>query len=182
MKKQITEKISIEYIEEKHAQILFDLTDSNRVYLRKWLPWVDRVNTVEDTATFIAEAKNKQGKESAASFALFFNDSLCGVVGFHEINTITQTGMIGYWLAEAFTGKGIMTTAVKAVSIMGFKQYDLHKIIIRCADKNNKSRAIPERLGFLCEAVLQKRHQLYDQDIDVAVYSLQREKCAWLTE
>lgn len=182
MKKRITEKISIELIEEKHAQLLFDLTDANRCYLRKWLPWVDRVNSVDDTAEFITEAKNKREKESAISFVLFYDEMLCGVVGYHEINMLTQTGGIGYWLAEDFTGKGIMTAAVKAVVVLGFKQYNLRKIIIRCADKNNRSRAIPERLGFLCEVVLQKRYQLYDQDIDIAVYTLLRENCLWLNE
>jgi hypothetical protein len=42
---------------EADSEKFFRLTDTNRAYLRPWLPWVDHTNTVEDTAEYIRECE-----------------------------------------------------------------------------------------------------------------------------
>ena len=38
------EEISIELLQQHHKEELYDLIDSNREHLRKWLLWVDKIN------------------------------------------------------------------------------------------------------------------------------------------
>jgi ribosomal-protein-serine acetyltransferase len=65
-----------------------------------------------------------------------------------------------------------MTKVVQKLLEYGFVEASLNKIEIRCADKNYKSRAIPERLGFSYEATLRQCEWLYDQHVDHAIYSM----------
>jgi ribosomal-protein-serine acetyltransferase len=65
-----------------------------------------------------------------------------------------------------------MTAACRAVVTEAFEHYGLHRIEIRCATKNHKSRAIPQRLGFVQEGILREAEWLYDHFVDLVVYSM----------
>jgi len=97
---------------------------------------------------------------------------ICGVVGFHELNQQHKIGSIGYWLAQNYSGNGIITTATRKLLEIGFSKFQLNKIEIRCAEPNIKSRAVPERLGFTYEATLRDCEWLYSQYVDHAIYSM----------
>ncbi|MGJ3257592.1 MAG: GNAT family N-acetyltransferase [Alcanivorax sp.] len=168
MKPQIT----LEPLNPAHTLPLYVLTDANRAYLRQWLPWLDRVLSPEDTAAFIESAMAVASSGGAPNFVIIHEGALCGVAGFHEIDTVQGIGSIGYWLAEVYTGKGIVTESVRALLQIGFDDFDLNKIEIRCAVDNRKSRAIPERLGFTHETTLRQSEWLYSGYVDQAIYSL----------
>ena len=169
---RIDDNISLELLREDHAQELFELTDLNREYLREWLPWLDFTKSVSGTKKFIEttieQYKNNQGPQ----FALKYNGVLCGVNGFHKIDTLHRSGGIGYWLSKSCIGKGIVTKSTKELLKVGFEEYSLHKIEIHCAEGNKKSHAIPERLGFIYEARLRDCEWLYTKYVSHRVYSM----------
>jgi len=72
----------------------------------------------------------------------------------------------------AHQGKGIVTACCRAVIAHAFMELKLHRIVIRCAVRNHRSRAIPERLGFSFEGVARQSEWLYNHFEDVAIYSL----------
>ena len=49
------------------AAILFAKVDKNRVYLRDWLPWLDRTMTAEDEASFLLTAIEDRAAGKARS-------------------------------------------------------------------------------------------------------------------
>ena len=81
---------------------------------------------------------------------------LVGIIGTHQIHWINRTVSIGYWLGEGYQGKGIMTKACKAVIQYLFEECGLHRIEIRAAVDNQKSRRIAERLSFSLEGILRQ--------------------------
>ena len=159
--------IRFEKLHKDLAQELFELTDENRAYLREWLPWLDHTNCVADTLSFIESTE-----KGHPTFAVILGQKICGVAGFHHIDYTNKHASIGYWLAEQYIGKGIITRAVKHLLQMGFDEYELNKIEIRCATGNIRSRAVAERLGFTHEATLKQREWLYSRFVDHAVYSV----------
>jgi len=172
MEIRVNNDISLELLREDHAQELFELTDLNREHLREWLPWLDFTKSASDTKKFIEttieQYKNNQGPQ----FALKYNGVLCGVNGFHKIDTLHKNGAIGYWLSKSYSGKGIVTKSTKELTKIGFEEYSLHKIEIHCAEGNEKSRAIAERLGFVYEATLRDCEWLYTKYVSHAIYSM----------
>jgi len=65
-----------------------------------------------------------------------------------------------------------MTDTVKALLQYAFEVLQLHKVEIRAAEGNQKSRAIPERLGFVKEGTIRAAEWLYDHYVDHVVYGL----------
>lgn len=161
--------ITLKQLTTEYSKQLFELTDKNRNYLRKWLPWVDDTKTAEDTKKFI---KSTVENKNALHFGIWHNNSLVGVIGYHYIDKTNRKGHIGYWLDESSQGKGIMTTACKIIITYAFKELNLHRVEISCAIDNYKSCSIPERLGFNKEGVFREVEWLYNHFVDHNFYAL----------
>ena len=82
------------------------------------------------------------------------------------------TTALGYWLGEEFQGRGLVTAACRRLVAHSFDVLRLHRVEIRCAVENHRSRAIPERLGFRLEGRFREAEWLYDHWVDHAVYAL----------
>ena len=92
--------------------------------------------------------------------------------GFHAVNRQHRSTSIGYWLDEREQGKGIMTRAVRALVDHALGPWGLHRVEIRAAPENLRSRAIPERLGFEQEGVLKEAERVGDRYLDSVVYGI----------
>lgn len=69
-----------------------------------------------------------------------------------------------------FQGKGIMTRVVRWITDYAIRVLKLYKIEIHCPAKNKKSRAIPERLGFIVEEIKTKNTLINNEYHDMFVY------------
>jgi ribosomal-protein-serine acetyltransferase len=161
--------IVLESLNEYHAVKLFELTEQNRSYLKVWLSWLDSVTKVEDTQNFI---RSTIEQKALMNFVIIYNNSICGIAGFYKIEQ--SNGLLGYWLSEEFSGRGIMTEAIKQITELGFSKLKLSRIEIRCAEQNLRSRSIPERLGFRKESILMEAEWLYSKYVNHIVYSKSR--------
>jgi ribosomal-protein-serine acetyltransferase len=168
--------ITLRELYEKDAEALFQLTDSNRAYLRAWLPWLDQNTSIENTRWFIQNATEQSRKSDALTFGIWLRGELAGVIGYHFIDKTNQTTYLGYWLAENLQGHGVMTRACAKLVEDAFITSKLNRVEIRCAVENKKSRGIAERLGFTLEGVLRQAEFCYDHYNDMAVYSLLAEE------
>lgn len=94
----------------------------------------------------------------------------------HYLDLVNKRTSIGYYLAEHFQKKGIMTACTKALIHYVYKEFDVNRVEIQMSTRNPKSRAIPERLGFTQEGVLRDSERLRGVFSDSYVYSLLREE------
>lgn len=167
----IDEDLELRLLEGRHAEELFKLVDQNRKYLREWLPWVDGTKSAADTREFIRKSLEKFARNDGFSAGLFFRGRLAGVIGYHGIDWSNRATAIGYWLGEAFQGRGFMTRACGALVDHAFRDLGLNRVEIRCATENQRSRAIPERVGFREEGVARQAEWLYDHFVDLVIYA-----------
>lgn len=154
------------------AAALFALVDSNREELSRWLPWVPGIQAEPDSLRFIEQTMKETENDTGLELGIFVENMLVGCIGLHELNREHQKTSIGYWLGSAFQGKGIMTTAVRALIEFSFTSLKFNRIEIRAATGNKKSRAIPVRLGFTQEGIVREAERVGDTYFDDVVYSL----------
>jgi ribosomal-protein-alanine N-acetyltransferase len=65
-----------------------------------------------------------------------------------------KTAELGYWLAELFWGRGIMSDAVAEFTRRGFQMFDLERIYAEPLANNPASARVLEKAGFMREARL----------------------------
>jgi ribosomal-protein-serine acetyltransferase len=159
-------------LEESDAAELNALVDANRDYLARWLPWAAS-ETFEDTFAFIRGTRRQLADNDGFQTAIVDErDRIIGVVGFHQVSWANSSTSIGYWLAAEAQGHGTMTVAVSSLIAHAIGTWKLRRVEIRAAAENRRSRAIPERLGFVEEGTLRDAERVGERYLDLVVYSI----------
>jgi ribosomal-protein-serine acetyltransferase len=130
---------------------LFRVIDANRVRLARWFHWVDGV-TDESTQRAWIESIAADDR-SLDGNGIWVADDLAGSCNL-LIAGPDDAGELGFWLDEAFVGRGLVTRAAEALIKRGFEDEGLHRIALRAGVDNLRSRAVAKRLGMREEGVL----------------------------
>jgi ribosomal-protein-serine acetyltransferase len=169
---QLDEHTTLAMVEMRDAEELFALVDGSRMYLREWLPWVDANISINETVAFVEAAQRQYSRGEGFQCCIRYRGKIVGIIGIHRVDRFHKQAEIGYWLAEETQGRGIMTSCCRELVDFMFREYKLHRVEIRAAVGNTKSRAIPERLGFKHEGTLREAEWVNDHFVDGAVYSM----------
>jgi len=112
--------------------------------------------TLKDAKEWINKnlKETKKKKPSMINFVIDINGEVAGSVGFSNIKE--HKAEIGYWLAEKYWGKGIMSEAVKLVTKFGFNKLKLKRIYAYVFPFNKASMRVLEKNGYKLEGVLRK--------------------------
>jgi len=65
-----------------------------------------------------------------------------------------------------------MTKVCEALTEYAFRELELNKVDIRAAEKNLRSRRIPERLNFKQEGTIRSAEWINDHYVDHVVYGM----------
>ncbi len=162
--------------EEHHTDELFTVVNANREHLARWLPWPDITKHPDDTRAFIRRALEQFAHHDGFRAGIWFENRMVGGIGLHQINWNSRKTEIGYWLSENAQGKGIMTRSCRALVDYLFSELRLNRVEIRCATGNERSRAIPRRLGFKEEGILRQSHALRGVLVDHVINAMLAEE------
>ena len=158
-------------ITEADLDELWALVAANRDHLARWMPWAVEPQR-EETTAFVRDSVRQAARNDGFHAAIRECGAIVGVVGFHHVNRRDLQTSLGYWLAADAQGRGTMTMAVGALVDHALRRWLLHRVEIRAAVGNTRSRAIPERLGFVEEGVLRDAERFGDRYVDLVVYSM----------
>lgn len=95
-------------------------------------------------------------------------------MGHVNVDRADRKTELGYWIAEDYQGRGIVTRAVRALIDHAFAVLNLNRVEIQAAQTNVRSRAIAEKLGFRLEGTLRQSEWADSRYLDHAVYGLLR--------
>ena len=167
---KIDENISLRQIELTDATDIFNIINSQREYLGKWLPFVEYTQKVKDSEKFIQSVMNAPEEQFEYIFTIRYQGKFAGITGFRDSDKLNKKTEIGYWLSEDLQKKGIITKSVKRLCEFAFTDLGMNRIQIKCAVENTASKGIPKRLGFKHEGVERDGEKLtggYFTDLDV---------------
>lgn len=110
-------------------------------------------------------------------FAIDINGKAVGGIGVHpQMDIQCKNAELGYWLAESFWGKGIVTKAIGQMIDYGFKNFDIDRIFARPFGTNKGSQRVLEKSGFVLEARFEKTLFKNGEYLDELVYAVRRKK------
>ncbi|MGJ7919390.1 GNAT family N-acetyltransferase [Neobacillus sp. LXY-4] len=169
---KVDQEIELQLFQIQHAEELFYLVDQNRDHLKMWLPWVNNMTSPIQYHTIIPMWLKQFAENDGFNAGIRYKGALVGSIGFHQMDWHNSQTSLGYYLARNAQGHGIMTRSVHALINYAFYELGLNRIEIRCGQKNHKSRAIPERLGFTKEGIIRDGERLYYSFHNLIVYSM----------
>lgn len=168
----VRDELDLRQLALHDAEALYALTDANREHLRPWLPWVDSTTSVADTEAFIRAGIEQHARDDGFQAGIWYRGRLAGTIGLHYLRRPEGETEIGYWLGAEFTGLGLMTDAVRALTKYALEELGMARIVIRCASANRRSRAVPERLGFAHVGPVSLAEGAREHPVDGEVYAL----------
>ena len=127
--------------------------------------------TEQDGEEYISAMLSSDEKETFA-FAITADNKVIGSIGvFRQENIHRQTAELGYYIAEEYWGKGIMTEAVKQICEYVFDKSDIIRIYAEPFAYNTPSCRVLEKAGFQYEGTLRSNAVKNGKVIDMKMYS-----------
>lgn len=110
-------------------------------------------------------------------FAIDIEERASGGIGLHpQTDVQRKNAELGYWLAEPFWGKGIITSAILQMVDYGFKTFDINRIFARPFGTNVGSQKALQKAGFTLEGRFEKTYFKNGEYLDELVYAIRREE------
>jgi ribosomal-protein-alanine N-acetyltransferase len=136
--------------------------------LRDGLPYP---YTEQDGKEFIS-AMLAANENDTFAFAITVNGKVIGSIGaFRQTNIHNKTAELGYYIAEEYWGKGIMTEAVKQLCDYVFSHTDIIRIYAEPFAYNIGSCRVLEKAGFQYEGTLRSNALKNGNVLDMKMYS-----------
>lgn len=175
----LTDRLEIRCWEPADAAALKRAIDDSLEHLRPWMPWAaHEPEPLQDKVERLRGFRALFDRDEDYVYGIFERGSgqVIGGTGLH-LRGGPRGREIGYWLRADRQGRGLMTEAVAALTKVAFEVDDVRWVEIRCQPDNDRSAAIPRRLGFMHEATLAGRADGAEdgQPRDVLVFTMMGE-------
>ena len=143
--------------------------------LNAWMEWAVTVPSLDDTRAFCQDAIRQRAVGAGCPMLMLEAETgmMVGASGYARMDWQVPAFEIGYWCRTPLCGCGYVTETVEALTRHAFEVLGARRVEIRMDDRNVKSVAVAERLGFELEGIL--RNQARDHHTrlrDTRVYSL----------
>lgn len=126
--------------------------------------------TLKDARDFIARSDPSR---DAGLAAIDIEGEAVGVIGYRlGEKTESRTATLGYWLAEPFWGRGIMSSAVRDLVEQLLQRPEILRIEAHVFGWNPASARVLEKVGFSLEAHLKNAVWKNGEVTGLLIYSL----------
>ena len=132
--------------------------------------------TLADAKWFV-EDSIAQGETRQLMRAIAVNGRAAGSISVARKDDVYEkSAELGYWLAEDYWGRGIMTEAVRQICREAFDRFDILRIFAEPFAENLGSRRVLEKAGFVCEGTMRRGVYKNGRVPSYCMYALLREE------
>ncbi len=159
------------------GRALFEAIDEDRAHLSRWLPWVATHTSPVDSEVHARKALGWWILRDDLRLVLESAEGrLLGGTGLHHLDWAARSFEIGYWIRKSAEGNGFVTEAVELLAALAFDRLDAARVKLHCQAANERSAAVPRRLGFAEEATTEPdRRSTTGELIELLWFSLDRD-------
>ena len=177
-----TGRLVIRCYDPHDARLLKEAVDASIEHLRPWMPWIRfEPETIAEKVGLLRRFRGEFDLGTNFVYGIFNRDETkqLGGAGLH-LRGGEGSLEIGYWVSAEAIGQGIATEAAAVLTRAGIELCDLDRIDIQVEPRNDRSLAIPRKLGFTQEGVLRRRLEPGDDGPrrDSVLFSMLREELA----
>lgn len=160
-----TERLHVRMPHPGDGKAVYDAVVASMNELRPWLPFAGLEQSELNTEAGVRAAHLRFLKREDLRLLIFLKETnqFIGTTGLHNPNWDIPKFEIGYWIDTRYIGNGFITEAVQGVCDFAFHELKARRLEIRCDTLNLKSKAIPERLGFVLEGMLRNEDTSVDR-------------------
>ena len=170
---KINDNLELRTLQKEDVAELTLLVKDNLPHLQPWMIWAVDDYAVEHAQIFIRQNLDNTSKYKAPSYGIFYENELVGIIGFVKIERENKLAEIGYWISAEHQGKGLISECTRALTEYCFDTLKVERVEIHAAASNDRSRAVPERLGFKLAARHKNKHPLPGNKIDdLVIYEM----------
>jgi ribosomal-protein-serine acetyltransferase len=159
------------------GQAVFDAVDESRDHILPWLPWGPFHTCPEETEKQVRKWRARWDLREDLAVGIWDKESgdYCGGSGLHRIDWSVRSFEIGYWIRKSKHGSGYVTEAVRLLTLLAFDGLAANRVFIRCAVGNDRSAAVPRRLGYREEGILRASAKDANGEVrDVLLFAITR--------
>ena len=154
-----TERLLLRCWDPADAANLKDAVDSSLDHLGPWMPWArEEPQPLEQKIALLRRFRGHFDLGQDFVYGAFTKDG-SEVVGGTGLHTRVGEGAleIGYWIRKSRIGAGLATELSAALTKVAFEVCEVDRVEIRVDPANERSTAIPHKLGYQQEALLRRR-------------------------
>lgn len=126
----------------------------------------------EDDALCFIKSMLSADRDNTFAFAIIYKGKCIGSIGaFRQSNIHFRTAEVGYYIAEEYWGRGIVTAALKELCDYIFEHTDIIRLYAEPFTYNKGSCKVLEKAGFIREGVLKSNAVKNGVVLDMALYA-----------
>lgn len=149
--------------------------------LQPWMPWAKGdPPPVENSEARVRTAYSNFIARKDFMLLLFLKgtQTIVGSSGLHRFDWSVPRFEVGYWVRTRFAGRGYITEAVAGITDFAFGRLGAERVEIHCDRNNQRSAAVPRRLGYMHEGTLRafRRHHLTDELVDLMIFAVLKDE------
>ena len=141
--------------------VIWEAVEESRTQISPWLPWVEKTRSADDSEAAARRGAAQWQTREDLMVGLWDQATgrYLGGSGLHRIDWTVPAFEIGYWLRTSAWRQGYTSEAVRVLCRFAFETLGANRVEIRCDGANQRSLAVPRRLGFVQEATLRNETQ-----------------------
>jgi len=158
----------------RDARAIAKAVNASAPELVEWMPWAQGDYGLGDAVAFVEAAERKlRTEEEFTTVMVAARRAVVGCCTLSARDWKVPKFEIGYWLCTDHVGRGYATEAARALTDLAFASLAAERVEIRVDDRNRRSWAVAERLGFTLEATLKANERGNDGSLrDTRIYTL----------